>query len=112
MLLFNHNNLETIDCIKIWLLNFINNDCFEEVQLYQYIKDEYSDINETFTNFYNKFIENTNSSLNKNRVSRALSALGINTQMKKIVCNNKPKSCMIISISNNELSDILYKNGF
>ena len=43
---------------------------------------------------------------------RALSALGINMQMKKIVCNNKPKFCIIISISNNELSDILYKNRF
>ena len=118
ILLFSHNGSESIDYIKIWLLSFVNKDSFDEIQLYQYIKAEYSDINETFTEFYNKFVDyasssnNASSLFNKNRVSRALSALGINTHMKKIICNDKPKSCMIICISNNELSDILYKNGF
>ena len=118
ILLFSYNCTESIDYIKIWLLSFVNkDDCgnassAEEMQLYHYIKAEYTDINETFTEFYNKFAEITSSSLNKNRVSRALSALGLKTQMKKIICDGKSKSSMIISISQNELSDILYKNGF
>ncbi|CAG8600513.1 10879_t:CDS:2, partial [Paraglomus occultum] len=85
------DNLETmieipandIDCIRIWVLGFINDREGEEMGLYKFLQSNYSDINETFNEFYQNYAGNVHNPMNKNRVARALSALGLKTEMKK-----------------------------
>ena len=115
------NDLETmidipandIDCIRIWILGFINDQDGEEMGLYKFLQSEYraSGINETFNEFYQNYAGNVHNPMNKNRVSRALSALGLKTEMKKVMRDEKPKCTIMICASNDELSENLRKNG-
>ena len=112
----NHNHMSDILYIKIWIFNYISTfedcDLNKEKQLYKYLQSNYSDINETFTTFYENYIQNiTQTPFSKNKVSRALSALGLKTIMKKIVIDNKPKCVIMISATNDEISELLYKNA-
>ena len=120
----NHNRISDILYIKIWIFNYIftpeekgkaslhsNCDLNKEKHLYKYLQSNYSDIDETFTIFYEKYTQNiAQTPFSKNKVSRALSALGLKTIMKKVVIDNKPKCVIMISATHNELSELLYKN--
>jgi hypothetical protein len=97
----------SIDNLKLWLICYSGINYCEESQLYHYLASIHN-IDETFIEFYNKFIQETSSTLNKNRVSRALSAIGIKTMMKRI----DNKCCIVIRVSNVELTEILRKNGY
>ena len=74
------------------------------------MKDNYTDINETFADFYKEYALNIDTPLSKNMVSRALSALGLKTVMKKVICNSKPKYTIMIIIIKDKLFELLYKN--
>ncbi|RHZ51843.1 hypothetical protein Glove_469g7 [Diversispora epigaea] len=129
-----HNRISDILYIKIWIFNYIftpeekdkaslhsNCDLNKEKHLYKYLQSNYSDINETFTTFYENYTQKllynealppiAQTPFSKNKVSRALSALGLKTIMKKVVINNKPKCVIMISATHNELSELLYKNA-
>ena len=75
------NQSHDIEYIKLWLLEFINSSpsSVKEIQFYKFLKDEYFDINESFTKFYDNYANSTDNPLNKNQVSRALTALGLKT---------------------------------
>jgi len=102
-----------IDCIRIWILGFINDKDGEEMGLYKFLQSEYhtSGVNETFNEFYQNYAGSVHNPMNKNRVSRALSALGLKTEMKKVTRDEKPKCTIIIYASNDELTNIFRKNG-
>ncbi|RHZ62230.1 hypothetical protein Glove_341g49 [Diversispora epigaea] len=138
-----HNRISDILYIKIWIFNYIFNpeekgqtslhsncDLNKEKYLYKYLQSNYSDINETFTTFYENYTQKllyksykddspshealppiAQTPFSKNKVSRALSALGLKTIIKKVVINNKPKCVIMISATHNELSELLYKNA-
>jgi hypothetical protein len=97
--------------IRIWILSFVNNQDSEEMELYKFLKSEYLDINETFNEFYQNYAGNVDTPLNKNQVSRVLSALGLKTEMKKVVRDGKPKCTIMLCATNDELSEIFQKNG-
>src|SRR6266496_4409270 len=87
--------------------------------LYEFLHTEYSEINEPFQEFYEYYAQNVDNSLNKNYVSRALTALGLKTAMKKIKQNQdgesisrKQKCTMMLSATKDELSEIFRKNGY
>jgi hypothetical protein len=118
-------NTSNIDTIKIWILNYTYNlqpllGKDPESPLYEYICLNYPDINISFNDFYQNYSANVSRPLNKNHVSRALNALGINPVMKKIKIPGPPgppgcdrKKCtMMIQVTDSALSDILKKNGF
>ncbi|RHZ83558.1 hypothetical protein Glove_91g111 [Diversispora epigaea] len=112
-----HNRISDILYIKIWIFNYIftseekdkaslhsNCDLNEEKHLYKYLQSNYSDINETFTTFYENYTQNiAQTPFSKNKVSRALSALGLKTIMKKVVIDNKPKCVIMISATHNNI---------
>jgi len=102
-----------IDRIRIWILGFINDQDGEEMGLYKFLQSEYqaSGINETFNEFYQNYAGNVHNPMNKNRVSRALSALGLKTEMKKVMRDEKPKCTIMIYASNDDLTEIFRKNG-
>ena len=82
-------NTSNIDAIKIWILNYTYNlqpllGKDPESPLYEYICLNYPDINISFNDFYQNYSANVSRPLNKNHVSRALNALGINPVMKKM----------------------------
>jgi hypothetical protein len=102
---------EDIHNIRIWLLGFVTDT--DEVQLYQFLQAEYTgDINETFTDLYNRYCEYVDDPLNKNRVSRALSAFGLKTVMKKVLRNNKQTCAIMVCAKAEEISELMHKNGF
>jgi hypothetical protein len=115
-------NTTNIDAIKIWILNYTYNlqpllGKDPESPLYEYICLNYPDINLSFNDFYQNYSANVSHPLNKNHVSRALNALGINPVMKKLKISGPPgcdrkKSTMMIQVTDSALSDILKKNGF
>lgn len=108
-----------IEYIKLWLLGVINDpiDCdpskiTKEMHLYRFLQSNYCEINEIFTDFYNKYAQTSDTPLSKNRVSRTLNALGLKTIMKKVnIPDRKPKCCMVLYATKDELSEILQKNG-
>ncbi|RHZ87127.1 hypothetical protein Glove_40g128 [Diversispora epigaea] len=120
-----HNRISDILYIKIWIFNYIftseekdkaslhsNCNLNKEKHLYKYLQSNYSDINETFTTFYENYTQNiAQTPFSKNKVSCALSVLELKTIMKKVVIDNKPKCVIIISAIHNELSELLYKNA-
>jgi hypothetical protein len=126
-------NTTNIDAIKIWILNYTYNlqpllGKDPESPLYEYIystfrapqRDNGKAINISFNDFYQNYSANVSHPLNKNHVSRALNALGINPVMKKLKISGPPglpgcdrkKSTMMIQVTDSALSDILKKNGF
>ena len=90
-----------------------------ESPLYEFLHTEYSEINEPFQEFYEYYAQNVDNLLNKNYVSRALTALGLKTAMKKIKQNQdgesigrKQKCTMMLLATKDELSEIFRKNGY
>ena len=108
-----------IEYIRTWLLEVINDpiDCepsklSREMYLYRFLQSNYSEINETFTEFYENYVRTTDTPLGKNSVSRSLNALGLKSVMKKLnIPGRKPKCCMVLYATKDELSEILQKNG-
>lgn len=116
------NKYETLERIKIWILTYIDmpsgkallgND--PESTLYNFLHFNYTEtegIDMTFNDFYQNYINTIGNPLNKNHVSRALNALGINPRMKKIKLGDGRRKCtMMIQVTREELSEILKKNG-
>ena len=104
-----------IDAIKIWILGYIDKE--PESPLYEFICLNYPDINMSFNDFYQDYTDNISCPLNKNHVSRALNALGINPIMKKVKVasdsgRDRKKCVMMIRVAEDTLAEILKKNGF
>lgn len=112
---------ESLAKIKIWILTYIDNPSGvallgndPESSLYKFIHFNYTEINMSFNEFYQNYANTINGFLNKNHVSRALNALGINPVMRKIKLatdGGKRKCVMMIQVTREELSEILKKNG-
>ena len=122
---------EEIDCIdpenlgndipniKTWILKYYDPERKgfllgkdPESPLYEFLHTEYPEINEPFQEFYEYYAQNVDNPLNKNYVSRALTALGLKTAMKKIKQDaGKLKCTMMLSATKDELSEIFRKNG-
>jgi hypothetical protein len=115
-------NDSNINAIKTWLFTYRDNSDPEskgmllgkdpESPLYDFIRLNYSEIDESFHDFYDSYSHNIDKPLHKNHVSRALNALGMKTVMKKIKLEDRPKCIIAIHISKEELSEILKKNGY
>ena len=120
---------DDIPNIKTWILKYYDDTDPErkgfllgkdpESPLYEFLRTEYSEINEPFQEFYEYYAQNVDNPLNKNYVSRALTALGLKTAMKKIKQNQdgesigrKQKCTMMLSATKDELSEIFRKNGY
>lgn len=114
----NYAPTDNIIDIRIWIFNYtdnIQNRCDlvnPENHVYDFLRANYSDINETFHDFYNNYTHWHDKPLNGNHVSRALSALGLKAVMKKIKHEGKPKCAMVYHATEDELSKILRKNGY
>ena len=123
------NPSNDISYIKTWILKYYDDTDPErrgfllgkdpESPLYEFLRTEYSEINEPFQEFYEYYAQNVDNLLNKNYVSRALNALGLKTAMKKIKqiqdgesISGKLKCTMILSATKDELSEIFRKNGY
>lgn len=112
-----HDPILSISYIKIWILTYASTPehCAfidPERPVYEFLQSYYSDINETFHEFYDKYSHDTDKPLSKNHVSRALNALGIKAVMKKLrTIDNKPKCFMVLCKTKEELSEILRNNG-
>ena len=123
------NPADDISNIKTWILKYYDDTDPErkgfllgkdpESPLYEFLCTEYSEINEPFQEFYEYYAQNVDNPLNKNYVSRALTALGLKTAMKKIkqnqdgeIINRKLKCTMMLSATKDELSEIFRKNGY
>ena len=109
----NNNDLDTI---KLWLLGFINNldRSFppKELYLYEFLcLDDCSAIDMPFSEFYDSYCHWVTDPMTKNRVSRALLAFGLKTVMKKIMCDGKMKSTIMLCATRDELLELCQKNG-
>ena len=115
--------------IKTWLLKYYDDTDPErksfllgkdpESPLYEFLRTEYPEINEPFQEFYEYYAQNVDNPLNKNYVSRALTALGLKTAMKKIKqkqdgksIGRKQKCTIMLLATKDELSEIFRKNGY
>ena len=96
------NPADDISNIKTWILKYYDDTDPErkgfllgkdpESPLYEFLRTEYPEINEPFQEFYEYYAQNVDNPLNKNYVSRALTALGLKTAMKKIKQNQDGKA--------------------
>lgn len=106
---------DDLDIIKLWLLGFINNEdrAFppRENELYKFLLENHSAIDTPFGEFYDSYSHWTENPISKNRVSRALSAFGLKSVMKKIMCNGKMKCTMVLSATEEEIAKLREKNG-
>jgi len=109
----NHNRSHDIEYIKLWLLEVINNSSSSrEIRLFKFLKDEYSEINVPFSEFYNNYISSVDNPLGKNLVSRSLTALDLKTTIvRKKHGDGTWKFSIIVHASNDELTEIFRKNG-
>jgi hypothetical protein len=107
----NHNHSRDIEYIKKWLLEMVNTVSSKEMEFYEFLKDNYSDINETFTTLYNNYIRSVDNPLNKNQISRALTALGLKTMTISEKHNNQWKAIVRVCASKDRLSEIFRENG-
>jgi len=89
----------------------VNTASSKEMEFYEFLKDNYSDINETFTTLYNNYIRSVDDPLNKNQVSRALTALGLKTMRISEKHNNQWKAIIRVCASKDRLSEIFRENG-
>lgn len=108
---------EDLKEIKLWLLGFINNKDRSypprELDLYKFIYSEFSTgIDMPFADFYACYTHWIDTPISKNRVSRALSAFGFKTAMKRVIYDGKAKSTVMIKASEEELAELCQKNGF
>jgi len=107
-----------IDATKTWILAYyepytervlLGKDL--ESPVYEFLCSNYSEIDETFHDFYDNYCQSIDNPLNRNHVSRALNALGIKPIMKKIKFEGKNKCAMVLYATQEELSEIFRKNG-
>jgi hypothetical protein len=107
---------DDLDTIKLWLLGFINNEdrAFppRENELYKFLLEDCCKYDTPFGEFYDSYSHWTENPMSKNRVSRALSAFGLKSVMKKIMCNGKMKCTMVLSATEEEIVKLREKNGF
>src|SRR4051794_39727479 len=117
-------NDDSLNDAKIWILNYfdqtepepkgalLGND--PESPLYNFLHSEYTDINESFHEFYENYASNIDNPLNKNHVSRALIALGLKPAVRKIKYDGRqaPKCVVFLYATREELSEIFRKNGY
>lgn len=106
--------LEDLEELKLWLLDIINkiDNSGKEMYFYEYIRSSYSSIYETFTDFYDKYACAMNEPLNKNQISRLLTALGLRTTVKKVnTPDGKSKCCVFLNVPEDKLSETFKKNG-
>src|SRR5436190_16161481 len=107
---------DDLDTIKLWLLGFINNEdrAFppRENELYKFLLEDHSAIDMPFGEFYDSYSHWTDNPMSKNRVSQALSAFGLKSAMKKIMCNGKMKCTMVLRATEEEMAKLHEKNGF
>jgi len=112
---------DNVDAIKIWILVYkdtleqsgkmlLSNDQ-PESHVYEFLYSNYSEIDETFHDFYDTYSQFLDKPLTRNHVSRALNALGIKPIMKKIKFEGRNKCAMVLYADNNDLSEIFIKNG-
>lgn len=114
-----YETMDDIAKIKIWILTYTDDSSGvallenePESSLYKFIHFNYTEINTSFNEFYQNYANTIPSPLNKNHVSRALNALGINPVIKKIKLENNKRNCItMIYVTRGELSEILKKNG-
>jgi hypothetical protein len=107
-----HDTASSLADIKIWILSYISNA--KEAELYKFLQQSqtYQDsIDEPFANFYDCYAQNVDEPLNKNRVSRALTAFGLKPIMKKTLVDGKRSSCIKICATKEELAEAFRKNG-
>ena len=64
-----------------------------------------------FGEFYDSYSHWSENPMSKNRVSRALSAFGLKSIMKKIMYDGKNKCTMVLSATEEELTKLREKNG-
>ena len=83
-----------------------------ESPVYEFLRSNYSEIDETFHDFYNNYSHNIDKPLHRNHVSRALNALGVKSIMKKIKFEGRNKCAMVLYATKEEMAEILTKNGF
>jgi len=111
-MLEDHNRSHDIEYIRLWLLEIINTTrSTREMRLYKFLRDEYSDINEPFSEFYSKYTRNVGNPLTKNLVSRSLTALGLKTVVVREKRDGKWTTSVVIRASENELTEMFRKNG-
>lgn len=112
---------DNVDAIKIWILVYkdtleqngkmlLGNDQ-PESHVYEFLCSNYSEIDETFHDFYDTYSHFLDKPLTRNHVSRALNALGIKPIMKKIKFEGRNKCAMVLYADNGSLSEIFIKNG-
>jgi hypothetical protein len=105
-----------LDTIKLWLLGFINKEdrAFppRENELYKFLLEDRSAIDMPFGEFYDSYSHWLENPMSKNRVSRALSAFGLKSIMKKIMYDGKNKCTMVLSATEEEMAKLREKNGF
>lgn len=110
------NNLEgllteevSINSIKIWILRQ-HGTAKGEMHLYKFLQSNYPSIDEPFSKFYERYTESIPDPMTKNCVSRALSAFGLKSIMKRIICD-KAKCTMVLCASQEELSELFRRNA-
>jgi hypothetical protein len=107
---------DDLDNIKLWLLGFINNldrsFPLKELYLYEFLcLDGCPAIDMPFSEFYDNYCHWVSDPMSKNRVSRSLLAFGLKTVMKKIMCDGKMKSTIMLCATKDELLELCEKNG-
>ena len=107
---------DDLDNIKLWLLGFINNPDHsfppKELYLYEFLcLDGCPAIDMPFSEFYDSYCHWVTDPMSKNRVSRSLLAFGLKTVMKKIMCDGKMKSTIMLCATKDELLELRQKNG-
>ena len=114
-------NEENIDDIRIWIFKYHVLEFPEQIPLlgkdpesplYDFLHSNYSDISSSFHDFYDSYCQDVDNPLNKNHVSRALSAFGIKPAMKKVLVNGTPKCTMLLHVPEEELAELFRKNGY
>jgi len=112
---------DNIGDIRIWIFKYHASEFPEQIPLlgkdpesplYDFLHSNYSDINTSFHDLYDNYCQNVDNPLNKNHVSRALSAFGIKPAMKKVLVNEVPKCTMLLHVPEGELAELFRKNGY
>ena len=108
-----------LEAVKKWLHEMI--DALPpnsgEKELYQFLRTGYPEgIDEPFAVFYEKY-KASEGTMNKNYVSRALSAIGIRSKMSRVKATNSSgvrylKSTMVLQVSEEELRDTFSQIGY
>jgi hypothetical protein len=125
-LISSDNEDQYLEYLKIWLFNYGDYSRLElrsrllgnsdrpdpENSLYNFLYQNYSELNDSFHDFYDNYSANVDNPLNRNHVGRALTAFGLKAIMKRIRINGKPKCTMMLYASRKELADAFRRNAW